>query len=84
MDIGSKEWWCYTDLGGARGLIDSILRLAEQEEISRAKARELLEFAVEVEVVRYAAAGWEKYVKDPPSAPWDKLNFYERSSDGVV
>ena len=60
-EIGTRKWFYGTPLWGARGVIDMILRLLEQEEITRAKARELIE------------AAW--FGGTGQSAPWDKLNW---------
>lgn len=40
--VGSYQWWCASPTWGARGFVDTVLRMLELEAISRAKARELL------------------------------------------
>ena len=61
FQIGTKRWLCGTPLWGARGVIDTVLRLLEQEEITRSKARELIE------------AAWNG--KEIQDVSWDKLNW---------
>ena len=60
-EIGTKKWFQQSPLWCVRGVADVILRLLEQEEITRSKARELLAAMVRCH--------------DIPSAPWDKLNW---------
>lgn len=43
MSDDYKRWWYDTATNGHRGIIDTILRLLETEEITRSKAREVLE-----------------------------------------
>jgi hypothetical protein len=73
-EIGSRAWWVSTEHWGARGIADCILSLLEAEAISRAKARELLEYMT----IANTAAASHVY-GDVPEAPWDKLNFYPAS-----
>ena len=74
-NIGSRRWWQVTPLYGAQGIADHILRLLEQEAISRRKAGELLAWG---EHVRLHADGCPPHcerLSDPPGAPWDTLNW---------
>lgn len=74
---GTLRWWGYGPYR-IRGTVDSILRLLEQQEISRSKAREMLEWAecTRWGTVRLLAHGAQ------PSAPWEKLNWCdERTSE---
>jgi hypothetical protein len=84
--IGSREWWLVAHLFSLRGPVDSVLRLLEQQEITRGKARELLFYAA-----RVTGGFWMKPApqETPPDAPWDKLNWCgdavpERKGDAVV
>jgi hypothetical protein len=62
---GRIEWWTLPAFI-FQGPVDAILRLLEQEEITRGKARELL---------AYVFAGCPHRDRSPPPAPWDKLNW---------
>jgi hypothetical protein len=67
--MGSIEWWQQTHRWGLRGTVDTVLRLLEQEEISRKKAGELLVYAEMV-------PGYPPMMcPPPPNAPWNKLNW---------
>lgn len=60
-----KKWRTVADRGwGRAGPADGVLKLLEQEAISRAKALELLE-----EIARTG--------KRPESAPWGELNWHD-------
>jgi hypothetical protein len=90
-EIGSWSWWISAERWGTRGIVDCILRLLEQEAISRSKARELLEYMTLLPGRTRRAVLARTPEKSPvfagsdvPSAPWDELNFYERSSDGAL
>ena len=63
--IGTRRWYALDAKKGPRGVIDHILRLLEQEDISRTKARELIEYAV------YADLAHEPV----PPAPWHLINW---------
>lgn len=63
---GSPEWWLSPPLM-IQGPVDTILRLMEQEEISRRKALELLAY-------RWAGCPQDLQHALPP-APWGKLNW---------
>lgn len=66
--IGSLGWWYCSTPFALRGVIECILRLLEQQRITRRKA---------VGLVRYAMRG---YVGEaPPSAPWDELDWGDGS-----
>lgn len=67
-NIGTQAWWLSADLWGRHGIIESVLRLLEQERISRAKALELIQDAV-----RYRSQAVPLTVT--PVAPWDELNW---------
>ena len=67
-EIGSEAWWQKTPMDGPHGVLDTILRLLEQEEITRAKAIELIEFSYGAYI---AYEGAPEY----PIAPWDKVNW---------
>lgn len=78
--IGSREWWRVHSLFSLRGPVDSILRLLEQREITRGRAREILFYAA-----RVTGGFWMKPAPEetPPEAPWDKLNWCgDAVSDG--
>ena len=60
-EVGTQAWFHCAPLWCVRGVADVILRLLEQEEITRSKARELLQAMVR---------GFPM-----PPAPWDKLNW---------
>ena len=65
-EIGSGRWYTWETRYGPRGVLDSVLRLLEQRLVSRSKARELLEYAVDG---RFNRAG------HAPSAPWASLDW---------
>ena len=75
--IGTREWWLVASLFSLRGPVESTLRLLEQQEITRAEARELLFYAA-----RVTGGFWMKPAPEEslPDAPWDKLNW---SGDAV-
>lgn len=62
---GSPEWWS-SPAFGLQGPADTILRLLEQDEITRRKALELLEHLFFCQVSR---------PKLRREAPWEKLNW---------
>jgi hypothetical protein len=66
-EIGTLEWYRTAPQWDQRGVVHSILRLLEQEVITRAKAVELLRYATEV--------GWQGSTMPPPPAPWNDLNW---------
>lgn len=66
---GTEEWWESAPVWGARGIVDTVLRLLEQEEITRSKAREILEDYFGKK------PGDVPHVPWVPRAPWDKLNW---------
>lgn len=68
--IGSPQWWANGPYR-IRGPADSILRLLEQQEISRSKAREMLAWA---EHTRWGTAKLKTHGPHPVAA-WDKLNW---------
>jgi len=68
LPFGTVPWFRSASLFGILGILDCTLRLMEQEEISRAKAREVLEAAV---LCRLGLP------YDHPRVDWSKLNFYE-------
>ena len=78
----SPEWW-RSPACAFRGPVDTILRLLEQEEISRRKALELLAYL-------YAASPYDlraEHVPPPPPAPWApwaKLNWCDDLPDITV
>jgi len=76
---GTARWWWVTRFDGPRGTADTILRLLEQEVISRAKARELLEVAVNA---RQRLKGIAISGEQSPSAPWDRLNWCDDTCPG--
>jgi len=67
---GSPEWW-RSPAFAPQGPADTILRLLEQEEISRCKARELLAY---LSVASHYDLRAEP-APPPPPAPWIKLNW---------
>lgn len=71
-EIGSREWWLVAGLFALRGPVDTILRLLEQQEITRTKARELLFYTA-----RVTGGHWMKPAPEEalPDAPWAKLNW---------
>ena len=70
LPIGTVPWFRSANLfGTAVGIVDCVLRLLEQEEISRAKAGELIRDAV---VGRLTG----QYAPECHKAPWDRLNFW--------
>lgn len=62
MEYGTNEWWRKAPALGVQGVIDTILRLFEQDEITRNKAKELI-------------GDYYRGVPTIPRAPWDKLNW---------
>ena len=69
---GSSEWWLSPPLM-IQGPVDTILRLLEQEEISRRKALELLAY-------RWAGCPQDLRHALPP-APWGNLNWCDDRPD---
>ncbi len=63
-EVGSRAW--FEDKYRKRGPVDAILRLLEQEAISRAKALELIVFATSSELF---SPGFV------PEAPWEELDW---------
>lgn len=61
---GTQSWWDGVSIHGARGIVDAILVLLEREQITRAKARELLLLATGV-----------PRAKIVPLAPWDLVEW---------
>jgi hypothetical protein len=69
-------WWYETPYDGARGKADTILKLLEQGEITRAKARELLQFAHDAPLHLCGMEACRRRQEQMlPSAPWDKLDW---------
>lgn len=64
---GTIEWWTQPPLW-TRGPVDSVLRLLQQDAITRSKARELL---------AYVFAGCPHRDQPPPPAPWEELDWCE-------
>ena len=66
LKIGSRAWWVSESLWGSRSIIDTISRLLEQEEISRAKAKVMLLRAALEEIRGFAVLGNEDafYIAD--------------------
>lgn len=71
-EVGSLPWWQTQYLFSLRGPVDSILRLLEQQEITRAKARELIFY-----VARVIGGHWMQPAPEEgvPRAPWGKLDW---------
>lgn len=70
-EIGTFKWWDSPPFA-FRGPIDTILRLLEQQEITRAKARELLVF---LDSVRHRTRRSRIARRPSPLVPWNKLNW---------
>ena len=73
---GSPEWW-RSPVCAIRGPVDTILRLLEQEEVSRRKALELMAHL-------YIAFPYDLRAEPapaPPRAPWAALNWCDDRSD---
>jgi len=68
--IGTARWWSEQPFG-VRGPVDATLRLLEQGEISRSKAREMLAWC---DKTRFGTARL-KMCGAQPEAPWEKLNW---------
>ncbi len=66
MKIGSVQWFQMTPTFSARGVIETILRLLEQQVITRRKALELIQFAT---------IGRLDTEAQPPPAPWEEQNW---------
>ena len=66
-EIGTREWYAGAPRWDRRGVVDSILRLLEQEAITRTKAVEMLRYAMDV--------AWQASTRLVPPAPWDDLNW---------
>ena len=76
---GSPEWW-RSPVCAIRGPVDTILRLLEQEEVSRRKALELMAHL-------YIAFPYDLRAEPapaPPRAPWAALNWCDDRSDITV
>ena len=67
-EIGTARWFAVGDLWSKRGMVDVVLRLFEQERVTRAKALELLEYVMERRTGGEAAT-------ELPRAPWGELNW---------
>lgn len=82
-EMGSMNWWLHTPVDGIRGIIDTVLRLLEQEAITRGKAREVVEWICnELTLIRQygrtieTKAAWGNAAwKPPPLLPFDELNW---------
>lgn len=68
--IGTQAWWDGEAHFGPRGIAEVILRLLEQEEISRRKAVELLR-----------AMAWRGVGDKIPHAPWNAVQWGEVSRE---
>jgi hypothetical protein len=66
-EIGTLDWYRTAPQWDQRGVVHSILRLLEQQAITRTKAVELLRYATEV--------AWQGRTMPAPKAPWDDLNW---------
>ena len=76
-EIGTREWWnTITRPFTPRGVVDAILRLLEQEAISRGKARELLAYW-------YNPGPDIRRPKPLPAAPWEELNWCDDSTPRI-
>jgi hypothetical protein len=71
LSVGSPDWWLGAPMWGARGVIDTILRLFEQGVISRAKARDMLYASHCLRIGAQVDAGIWKDL----SAPFEELNW---------
>ena len=68
LRIGSDAWFLREAAFSPRGIVDSILRLFEQQRITRRKAVELIQYWYDpLEAKRLGLSG---------DAPWSELNFY--------
>ncbi len=65
FESGTKRWWTGESKYGAQGIAESILRLYEQEEISRRKAVELIKY-MEWRQGEMPDATWDKLMWSPP------------------
>ena len=70
-------WWQTSPTWLARGVVDTILRLLEQEEITRSRARELIRDAMCDRGGEHdSSQDCRKLNQDRcPAMPWDKLNW---------
>jgi hypothetical protein len=71
LEPGGPAWWHEAPIWHPRGIIPTILRLLEQQEITRMKATELLRY--------WYMESHEAHLRptEVPPAPWNNLNWAE-------